>query len=80
MNELTNILRQKITKYDCYITGYGHIGDTNLHINVALKNKNDAGEIEKILEPYIFEYLRNVKGSISAEHGLGVMKSNYLNY
>lgn len=35
---------------------------------------------KKQIEPFIYDYIRNVKGSISAEHGLGQLKHNYLNY
>ncbi len=40
MNEITNIIRKKMEKYDCFVVGYGHIGDSNLHINVGCLNKD----------------------------------------
>ncbi len=33
-----------------------------------------------MLEPFIFQWLRDRNGSISAEHGLGLMKGKYLDY
>jgi FAD/FMN-containing dehydrogenase len=51
------------------IVGYGHIGDGNLHINICA-DKYDA-EIEKVIEPYVYEIVAAERGSISAEHGLG---------
>ena len=62
--------------------GYGHVGDFNLHLNVCYdKYAHDEGfiQLENILEPYIFDYLEGINGSISAEHGVGVAKSAYLN-
>jgi len=29
MDELTQIIRKKVAGYDCNVTGYGHIGDSN---------------------------------------------------
>lgn len=58
--------------------GYGHVGDGNLHLNVATREYSK--EIEKTLEPFIYEYVSSKKGSISAEHGLGFQKKNYISY
>lgn len=58
--------------------GYGHIGDGNLHLNVPVRRYDKA--VEKILEPYVYEWIQNVNGSISAEHGLGLQKKNYIGY
>ena len=32
------------------------------------------------LEPYVYEWVSERRGSISAEHGLGQMKSQYIGY
>ena len=61
-----------------YVCGYGHIGDSNLHLNVACEVFNQ--EIYKRIEPFVFEYTSKLKGSISAEHGIGFHKSKYLKY
>jgi FAD/FMN-containing dehydrogenase len=58
--------------------GYGHIGDDNLHLNISVPKRND--ELTNIIEPYVYEWTSSKKGSISAEHGLGVMKSEHLHY
>lgn len=58
--------------------GYGHIGDGNLHLNVCVRQYSK--EIEKILEPFVYEWIESKKGSISAEHGLGFQKKNYIGY
>lgn len=60
------------------VVGYGHIGDGNLHLNVIAKRWDS--KIEKVLEPWIYEKISSYNGSISAEHGLGLMKSPYLKY
>ena len=35
-------------------------------------------EIVDLMEPYVFDYLVSVGGSISAEHGIGLFKARYL--
>lgn len=54
--------------------GHGHIGDGNLHLNCTIKgyeNKQLQKTLQEKLEPFVFEYVRDRKGSISAEHGIG---------
>ena len=58
------------------IMGYGHLGDGNIHVNIAVDEYSDA--LEQCIEPWIFEYVSSLKGSISAEHGIGVMKPQFL--
>ncbi|WWD20000.1 hypothetical protein CI109_104473 [Kwoniella shandongensis] len=60
------------------VAGYGHMGDGNLHINIVANKYTD--DVEKIIEPYIYEIVAENEGSISAEHGLGVMKAPYIGY
>lgn len=58
--------------------GYGHLGDGNLHLNVCVREYSK--DIEKQLEPFVYEWIQQNKGSISAEHGLGFQKKNYIGY
>ncbi|ORY34232.1 D-lactate dehydrogenase [Naematelia encephala] len=60
------------------VAGYGHMGDGNLHINIVAEKYSE--QLEKIIEPYIYEIVAENNGSISAEHGLGVMKAPYIGY
>ncbi|KAK9386325.1 hypothetical protein V1515DRAFT_605164 [Lipomyces mesembrius] len=60
------------------VVGYGHLGDGNLHLNVAVKQYDK--EIEHILEPWVYEWIEKRHGSVSAEHGLGFAKKPYLKY
>lgn len=60
------------------VIGYGHMGDANLHINVAVRRYDK--EVEKALEPWVFEWVSEKNGSISAEHGLGLAKAAFVGY
>lgn len=60
------------------VVGYGHMGDANLHLNVAVRRYDE--KVEKVLEPFVYEWIAKNQGSISAEHGLGLAKKNYIGY
>eukprot|EP00041_Stephanoeca_diplocostata_P035682 m.1267152 g.1267152 ORF g.1267152 m.1267152 type:complete len:128 (+) comp24742_c0_seq8:4039-4422(+) len=59
-------------------TGYGHVGDGNLHLNIVASAPSD--EILAAIEPFVYEYTSSRRGSVSAEHGLGVMKAKKIHY
>ncbi|KAI1144157.1 D-lactate dehydrogenase 2 mitochondrial precursor [Hypoxylon sp. FL0543] len=60
------------------VVGYGHMGDSNLHLNIAVRGYDK--KVEDALEPYVFEWIKGKNGSISAEHGLGIAKKKYIGY
>ena len=68
---------------DLEICLFGHIGDGNLHINVM---KPDAMPKEEFLRRAkerdldLFALVRAHAGSISAEHGIGLLKKDYLHF
>jgi D-lactate dehydrogenase (cytochrome) len=67
------LLQNSSLKY----TIFGHIGDNHVHVNILPRNDNEATMARAI-------YLRFVKravevgGTISAEHGIGKLKREYL--
>lgn len=84
--DLVEKTREFSTQHKYFLGGYGHIGDYNLHINIVeddekcIKN-NDFTRIQvfkKEVEKLIFDYIYKVRGSISAEHGIGRQKAEYL--
>ncbi|GKV41551.1 hypothetical protein SLEP1_g49064 [Rubroshorea leprosula] len=60
------------------VVAYGHLGDANLHLNVSAPKYDD--KILAQIEPYVYEWTSKHRGSISAEHGLGLMKANKIFY
>ncbi|KAF2768724.1 hypothetical protein EJ03DRAFT_328031 [Teratosphaeria nubilosa] len=60
------------------VIGYGHMGDSNLHLNVCTRRYDK--EVEKALEPWVYEWVAKQNGSISAEHGLGLAKKEFIGY
>ena len=60
------------------VIGYGHMGDSNLHLNVATRRYDKR--VEEALEPFVYEWVKEREGSISAEHGLGLAKKEFIGY
>ena len=59
---------------------YGHAGDGNLHIRInhpEHKNSYNNPEIQSILKK-IFQEVNNLGGTISGEHGIGLIQKTYL--
>lgn len=61
------------SEHDWRVVGYGHVADSNLHLNVSVPTYHPS--IADILEPWIYETVSSMNGSISAEHGVGLMKA-----
>lgn len=58
------------------VCGYGHVGDSNLHLNVACSEFSQ--ELYERIEPWVYEYTAKQRGSVSAEHGIGFLKTKYM--
>lgn len=80
MYEIVNVFKKKFENTDIIPIGFGHMGDDNLHFNCLVKGKKKDPEVVKMIEPFIYEWISNHNGSISAEHGLGLLKYQYLHY
>jgi len=58
---------------------FGHISDGNLHPNI-LFDQGDPEEMERVeaASGDIFEVATSVRGTLSGEHGIGLLKQKYL--
>ncbi len=56
---------------DAYIAAFGHLGDNNVHIAILA---DDEARIQR----HVYEALRPFAGAISAEHGIGLEKREWL--
>jgi glycolate oxidase subunit GlcD len=81
---LTELDQLTKTHYpDFEVLWYGHVGDGNLHMNILKPNDMTVEEFEDAcgqVNPEVFSLTRTHHGSISAEHGIGLLKSPYLCY
>ncbi|WP_416150326.1 glycolate oxidase subunit GlcD [Salipaludibacillus sp. HK11] len=66
-------------KYDVDICTFGHAGDGNLH-PTCLTDVRNHDEIERVEKAFEEIFVRAVElgGTITGEHGVGVMKAPYL--
>ncbi|XP_012537385.1 D-2-hydroxyglutarate dehydrogenase, mitochondrial isoform X2 [Monomorium pharaonis] len=75
--EVVEVLRKRLRDPRIVrISGYGHLGDGNIHVQVSIPEYYE--DVAAQLEPFIFEYVSQRQGSISAEHGIGFKKTKYL--
>ena len=68
---------------DYEVVWYGHIGDGNLHLNILkpdAMSKDDFFASCAKVNKWVFEIVQRYNGSISAEHGVGMTKRDYLGY
>jgi FAD/FMN-containing dehydrogenase len=61
---------------DADILSFGHAGDGNLHVAVLLDRPDP--EFKQTVNLAIYDSVRDVTGSVSAEHGIGIAKRDYL--
>jgi FAD/FMN-containing dehydrogenase len=78
--ELVQDIRQRLKSHEnAVVVNWGHVIDGNIHLNVVTPGDFEiASNIVASLEPYIFQAVTARGGSISAEHGLGQCKNEYL--
>jgi len=58
-------------------TIFGHIGDNHVHVNILPRDDDEAAKARAIYQTFIERALR-MGGTVSAEHGIGKLKREYL--
>jgi FAD/FMN-containing dehydrogenase len=72
VNGLEADLKQQFP--EARLISFGHLGDGNIHLGVGPAPDKHA------VECMVYEHLSRVNGSISAEHGIGLEKKEFLPY
>ncbi|RYX93836.1 MAG: FAD-binding oxidoreductase [Comamonadaceae bacterium] len=66
------------------LVNFGHLGDGNLHYNVQAPESGDPKEFlrtqEERVNAIVYDSVQNFSGSISAEHGVGLLKVEKLEH
>ncbi|WP_144395216.1 FAD-binding oxidoreductase [Pleionea sediminis] len=81
LSAVDGIVKEKYPSFE--IIWFGHIGDGNLHLNILKPEDLAVDEFVaqcKQVNPLIFDAIQSLGGSISAEHGVGLVKKDYLPY
>jgi FAD/FMN-containing dehydrogenase len=66
---------------DFRVVWFGHIGDGNMHINVLKPGGLGKDEFLKRCQhvnQLLFDVIEQLQGSVSAEHGVGLVKKSFL--
>ncbi|HEY8272201.1 MAG TPA: FAD-binding oxidoreductase [Pseudobdellovibrionaceae bacterium] len=81
MAELESILAKAYPTWE--VVWFGHLGDGNLHVNIlrpeGMTKEDFVKECSKV-DVLVFEAVMKHKGSISAEHGVGLTKKPFLRF
>jgi FAD/FMN-containing dehydrogenase len=81
VTEMYEMFERRHSEFAIYL--FGHIGDGNLHVNTLKPKDMDLQVFLKKCheaDRELFEIVKKHKGSISAEHGIGLLKKEALKY
>lgn len=79
IDEMYSMYTTKHASMEVYL--FGHIGDGNLHVNTMKPDSMSNEEFlksAKEVDQDLFSLVQKYKGSISAEHGIGLLKKEAL--
>ncbi len=83
LDDISPIMQEE-GKNDITFILFGHVGDGNIHINYIAPKKGGSYKDfvikAKAAEQRIFKVLQSYRGSVSAEHGIGLIKTADLKY
>jgi len=81
LKDVDSLVREQYPEFE--VIWFGHIGDGNVHLNI-LKPENLEAQVffEQCgsVSNQVFSLVQQYGGSVSAEHGVGLLKKPYLNY
>ncbi len=81
LDEVGSFIKKSYPNFE--VIWYGHIGDGNLHLNIlkpAALNKFEFKSLCDDISMNLGQLVESYDGSISAEHGVGILKRDYLKF
>ncbi|MEJ7559873.1 MAG: FAD-linked oxidase C-terminal domain-containing protein [Pedobacter sp.] len=78
--ELINGIKEIGSRYGFESVCYGHAGDGNLHVNIIKAGMSDADWKDKLKDGIveIFQLTTDLGGTISGEHGIGLVQKEFM--
>jgi glycolate oxidase len=78
--ELFEGVKEIANRYGFRTICYGHAGDGNLHVNILKDQLSDDFWNTEIYQAIIeiFELCKKLKGTISGEHGIGLVQQKFM--
>jgi glycolate oxidase len=77
MAELLSYCAQLSEQHQLLMPTYGHAGDGNLHVNFLWDDPDQKVRVDQAIEA-LFQRTIDLDGTLSGEHGIGVLKAPYL--
>ncbi|HEV7684618.1 MAG TPA: FAD-binding oxidoreductase [Pyrinomonadaceae bacterium] len=75
--EMLSFYRDTLRTSELRYTIFGHIGDNHVHVNILPRNDDEAAKARAIYLQFL-KRAAAVGGTLSAEHGIGKLKRDYL--
>eukprot|EP00658_Telonema_sp_P-2_P034411 TRINITY_DN2512_c0_g1_i3.p1 TRINITY_DN2512_c0_g1~~TRINITY_DN2512_c0_g1_i3.p1 ORF type:complete len:229 (-),score=55.61 TRINITY_DN2512_c0_g1_i3:337-1023(-) len=71
---------EQMLREELIVTGYGHFGDGNVHLNIVdiTPDRRYNDYLHNSLSSRIYKHCVGAGGSVSAEHGIGLLKKSYV--
>jgi FAD/FMN-containing dehydrogenase len=81
IKNIKELVNQHYKDYQLFL--FGHAGDGNIHVNLLTSYEKDINQFKKEMQEFdlqLYGMIKHYNGSISAEHGIGLLKKPYLLY
>lgn len=81
IKNIKDLVNQHYKDYQLFL--FGHAGDGNIHVNLLTSYEKDINQFKKEMQEFdlqLYGMIKHYNGSISAEHGIGLLKKPYLLY
>ncbi|MGB9181454.1 MAG: FAD-linked oxidase C-terminal domain-containing protein, partial [Pyrinomonadaceae bacterium] len=75
--QMLRFYQETLKTSDLQYVIFGHIGDNHVHVNILPRSAEEAERAREIYRKFIGRAVR-LGGTISAEHGIGKLKRDYL--
>jgi len=74
---LFDLYKQTLRSSALRYTIFGHIGDNHVHVNILPRDEEEGARARELYVQFL-KYAASVGGTLSAEHGVGKLKRDYL--
>jgi D-lactate dehydrogenase (cytochrome) len=76
---LFHLYKETLRSSGLRYTIFGHIGDNHVHVNILPRNESEGAHARDLYVQFL-KYAASVGGTLSAEHGVGKLKREYLRF
>jgi D-lactate dehydrogenase (cytochrome) len=77
--ELFRLYKETLASSGMRYTIFGHIGDNHVHVNILPRDDDEGAHARKLYVEFL-RYAASAGGTLSAEHGVGKLKRDYLHF